>query len=303
MKKLFICFLVAYGSSAFAWGPIGQEAVAQIAFLNLTPSAASKVKQILGNDEFAESANWADQIKQAREWKHTATYHYTSVEDDSSYFETLASSPSTKQNQGDVVLAIAKSLIILRDAKASVTNKKYALKFLIHFVGDIHQPLHVGRSADKGGNAITVNWYGKNLNLHWLWDGAIIETAFADKLEAVPAGQQSLWLANYLLAKNSRANRYEGKLDIEDWINGSFALRPLVYDGYDASNDSYMNATLPHAESQMLKAGLNLAATLNTVFANTSALSISEREVINLLNKSLERDFRSLVNLEPAFGR
>ena len=302
MKKILVCCLFAFGSSAFAWAPVGHEAVAQIAFQKLTPLAVTEVKLILGNDDFVRSANWADSVKSNSQWKQTATYHYTSVDDGRSYFETIASLPNDKQNQGDIVMAISKSLLTLRDAKSSIVNKKYALKFLIHFVSDIHQPLHVGRFADKGGNAISVNWYGKMLNLHWLWDGAIIETALSNKLKTVPASQQSNWLANYLLAKNLKTKRYEGKLDIEEWINGSFAIRPLVYDGYSASNDSYMKATLPYVESQMLKAGLNLAATLNTVFADTAVLSTSESELIKSLNKSLGRDFRPIVNLEPAFG-
>ncbi len=299
MKIALLCFLFGFGSSAFAWAPLGHETVAQIALLKLTPSSAAEVKRILGTDDFVRSANWADSVKQTSQWKQTATYHYTSVDDGRSYFETIASLPTDKQNQGDIVMAMSKSLLTLRDVKSSSVNKRYALKFLMHFVSDIHQPLHVGRSGDRGGNSVSVNWYGKSVNLHWLWDGEIIETALASELKKVPPGQQSSWLANYLLAKNSKMDRYEGKLDIEEWINGSFVIRPLVYDGYNASNDSYMKATLPYVESQMLKAGLNLAATLNTVFADTAVLSTSESELIKSLNKSLGRDFRSLVNLEP----
>lgn len=302
MKRILFCCLFAFGSSALAWSPLGHEAVGHIALSKLTPTALTEVKKILGNDDFAKSANWADSIKNTASWKHTGTYHYTSVDDGREYFETLASLPKNKQNQGDIVMGILKSLSTLRDSKATAVNKKYALQFLVHFVSNIHQPLHVGRSTDKGGNFISVNWYGKTVNLHWVWDGGIIEAALAEQLKTVPASEQSKWLANYLLEKNSKGDRYEGQLDMEQWISGSFAIRSVVYGGYDASNDSYLNATLPYVESQILKAGLNLAATLNAVFADPSVLSSSEREVIKMLNKSLGRDFRTIVKLEPTFG-
>lgn len=298
MRKFFLCCFLSFGSSALAWAPLGHETVAQIAFLNLAPVTSAKVKQILGNNTFVESANWADSVKRAPGWEHTASYHYTSVDDGGSYFETVASLPADKQNRGDIVMALSKSLLVLRDAKSSTISKKYALQFLIHFVGDIHQPLHVGRFADRGGNEISVNWYGKMANLHWIWDGSIIEVALANKLKTVPAGQQSTWLATYLLAKNSKETRYQGRLDIEEWMNGSFAIRPLVYNGYNSSNDLYVRATQPYAETQMLKAGLNLAATLNTVLADSGMLSTSESQLISSLNKSLGRDFRPLIKLQ-----
>lgn len=302
MRNILLCSLFFFGSSASAWAPLGHETVARIAFLNLSPTASLKIEQILGNDKFVESANWADSVKNSANWKHTEAYHYTSVDDGSSYAETLSSLAAKKQNEGDIVMAISKSLVVLRDVNATADKKKYALKFLIHFVGDIHQPLHVGRPGDRGGNSIPVNWYGRETNLHWVWDGSIIETALDAKLKSIPANQKSTWLADYLLANNSKSNRYEGRLDVEEWIDRSFVIRPIVYAGYNSANDLYVKATFPHAEAQMLKAGLNLAATLNFVFTDGGVLSTSESEMIELLNKALGRDFRTLVNLQPAFG-
>jgi len=102
-------------------------------------------------------------------WHHASPWHYVNIGDDETY-ETAQKNP-----EGDVVEAIQRLTGVLRDSQATPQDKVVAVKFLVHFVGDIHQPLHVGRHDDQGGNTIQVQWFGAPSNLHKVWDEQLIE--------------------------------------------------------------------------------------------------------------------------------
>jgi hypothetical protein len=146
----------------------------------------------------------------------------------------------------------------LRDPKAGVQERSEALKFLIHFVGDIHQPLHVGRRADAGGNKIDLTMNGEKNNLHWLWDAILINdmgmsyTELAHALDHPTAEQIKTWQA----------------ATVADWANDSFVLRPQVYDfpAEGKLNYLYSFKNWPVVREQLLKAGIRLAGLLNSIF-------------------------------------
>src|SRR5262245_9995730 len=160
--------ILAVPRIANAWGPIGHRTVAQVAENHLTPKAKREIAKLLGPATLADVAYWADEIRYLPERKKGDPWHYISIDDT----ETLAS--TVRNPNGDVVEAIERMEATLRDPKATPNDRAEALKFLVHFVGDVHQPLHVGRRADAGGNKIEITLNGEKNNLHWAWDAIMI---------------------------------------------------------------------------------------------------------------------------------
>src|SRR4051812_17594104 len=169
---------------ALAWGKTGHRVVAAIADTQLSGLARAHIREILGGGEsLDEAANWPDEMRSARGdfWQKTATpWHYVTLNG-----IVYDHAPA----EGDALEALTHFTAVLRDPNASVADKQLALRFIVHLVGDLHQPLHVGKCCDKGGNDVKVTWFGKPTNLHAVWDSAIVDdeqlsfTELATKLE------------------------------------------------------------------------------------------------------------------------
>src|SRR5690606_28115726 len=124
--------------------------------------------KIMGTQTPARVANWADEIKsEPQTYSHTYNWHYTEWEDHNHEHDESAS-------EGKLVSAINEQVAVLKDPKASQDKKVFAIKFIVHLVGDLHQPLHVGNGFDQGGNTCKVTFHGEVMNLHVLWDEALI---------------------------------------------------------------------------------------------------------------------------------
>lgn len=146
--------LLLSATPAFAWRETGHFAVCEIAYRNITATTKAAIDAILGGD-YATQCTWPDQVRKSKEWKHTYAWHMNDVEDGATYVATAKANP-----KGDAVRAILELEDDLRDPSKSAAEKKNALRFLGHVYGDLHQPLHVGRKADGGGNSITVKYFG-----------------------------------------------------------------------------------------------------------------------------------------------
>ncbi len=241
---------------AAAWGATGHRTVGEIAQHHLTAAAARRIAVLLDGDSLAEIADWADDIRSDPAWKRASPWHYIDVEDD----QTLASAP--RSPAGDVLWALEHFEGVLRDPAASTAERAEALRFYVHFVGDVHQPLHVGRHADQGGNTIDVTWFGAPRNLHQVWDDAMIDstdlsftelTRFLD--DPTPA-EVAAWQAD----------------PYATWIAESKALRGLVYDiGDGRLSWRYRFRTLPTLKHRLLQAGVRLAGKLNDIFSAPAA--------------------------------
>lgn len=172
LKPALVAALLLLPAPAFAWGAEGHEVVAHLAALNLTPRARQQVAALLGGEAeagMAIAANWADEIRDAR--PETSTWHFVNleIEGDGSY------QPARDCPQGNCVVAqILRDQAILA-GRASRARKAEALKFLIHLVGDIHQPLHAGENHDRGGNMVAITTRrGGATNLHHFWDDDLV---------------------------------------------------------------------------------------------------------------------------------
>jgi hypothetical protein len=256
-------------SPAFAWGKTGHRVVAAIADTQLSGLARAHVREILGGAEsLDEAATWPDDMRADPSpfWQKTASpWHYVTLNG-----ITYDHAP----REGDALQALAHFRSVLQDPKASLADKQLALRFIVHLVGDLHQPLHAGKCCDKGANDVKVTWFGKPTNLHAVWDSAIVDeeqlsfTELAAKLERHISDQDvvSWWDVNP-----------------RDWVTESGEIRDSLYPppgtpakkgakGKDKKvpelSFSYVYKFTPLMERRLEQAGVRLAAYLNDVFAS-----------------------------------
>ena len=240
--------------SAFAWGQKGHDVTAAIAERHLTPAARAAVDSLLEGRSIIYWSNWLDNASHTPEYAYTKTWHFKNVNPDERYEEAYAN-PA-----GDVVTAIKSRIEVLSDTASSLADKQLALKILVHLVGDLHQPMHMGRSADLGGNRIKVNYFGREQNLHSVWDSALPESAHK--------WSYTEW-ADQIDRASLREQRAAVSGSIDDWAKQSIEIADAVYKhtpaGCSMSYDEVAQWT-PVIERQFLAGGLRLAAILITIF-------------------------------------
>lgn len=256
MKILFFIFLIPL--KAWSWGSIGHRVVAQIAEKNLSPISQARLKLILGKDSLADVANWPDFVRSDKKWHHADPWHYVTVEDGKSYSAKEAS------KSGNIIEAIERFSKELADPKTSPEKKRYAVAFLVHFVGDIHQPLHVGRGADKGGNTIELKWFGRKSNLHQIWDEKMIDMEKLSYSEYV----------RFIDKANDEQKKKWAKTPLFGWAEESMSYRELVY-SYPTKRNPYWEyeyrfKALPVVNLRLQQAGVRLATLLNNILGTKS---------------------------------
>lgn len=170
MRKSGLIWLFCGCLPALAWGPEGHDLVARIAESQLTPAVRARVLEILGPGKTMESvSSWADQVRNSR--RDTGPWHYVDIPIDKPHLDMARDCA-----KGDCVLAkIEQFRAVLKDPAATPDQKREALMFVIHFVGDMHQPLHCSDNQDRGGNSVRVVFANRPGNLHSLWDGGLLQ--------------------------------------------------------------------------------------------------------------------------------
>jgi hypothetical protein len=158
---------------ARAWGPRGHRLVAEIAWRHLTPEAKKRVRELLRQGETLSTiSTWPDEIRAERKW--TSRWHYVNIPREAKAFDRARDCPT--RPEGDcVVAAIERVESTLQDPRAPREDRREALSFLVHLVGDLHQPLHSTDDRDRGGNDRKVSWFGRPTNLHRVWDDHVLE--------------------------------------------------------------------------------------------------------------------------------
>lgn len=260
MKRiLFPLAALMLATNAFGWGTDGHKIVAQIAEDQLTSSAKTKIKALLPNQSLADVANWADSIKGDPQWVHTKPWHFVDIPDGEDY------GTIEHNHEGDVVTAITENVAILKDARAADVEKQEALKFIVHFVGDLHQPLHAGRPDDVGGNKIKVVFRGKNLNLHSLWDSGMIQEqkmdyqSYARSLQTMSFLNPSYDIPEFPFSVVIREDMSARK-DIYNFKAVAQDEAPVQIP------DAYMQRNLATMNQRLLWGGKRLATLLNSIF-------------------------------------
>ncbi|PCI31933.1 MAG: S1/P1 Nuclease [Alphaproteobacteria bacterium] len=256
MRKVF-CLLgglaVLTTASAQAYEKTGHRVVAELAERHLTMTTWENVRKILGNHSLASVANWADEMKSNPDdyWRRVNVYHYLNVPAGQT-FENTERNP-----EGDVLSAYEEFTATLKSDTATAAEKEHALKFLVHIVGDMHQPMHFGHASDHGGNRVKVMWFDEVTDLHSVWDIFLVDK---EKLSFTE------W-SNFLdKASPEQITTYQQATPI-DWVHEGLELRDVVYAVGDRDFSwGYVYKYRPVIRKQLLKGGMRLAGVLNGIF-------------------------------------
>jgi hypothetical protein len=235
------------------WGLTGHRVVAQVAENHLTQTTKNSIRLFLNGKSLVSISNYADDIKSDKRFDKYKPWHYLNIKLNNDYQDIM---PNKK---GDVVQAINYCINILKDNNQSKKEKIFYLKLLVHFVGDIHQPLHVGRAQDKGGNNIKVKWFGKGTNLHRVWDSQIINSHQMSYTE----------LSKDLnVLSLSEINKIKSD-SINTWVKESQQIAKLIYQDAETETNlgfSYSYKYLNIVRLRLLKGGIRLASILDDIF-------------------------------------
>jgi hypothetical protein len=294
--RISVFIVLFWSARVFGWGALGHETIATIALDHMSPTAKAHVQQLLSsNDDFTSGATWPDNIKRQAEWNHTSPYHFTNIETNSDYLSSLKENLE-ESTKGDVVQGLLKAETVLRDSRTPDTEKAFALKFLTHFVGDLHQPLHSGRPEDLGGNKISLRWNGKKMNLHALWDTYMVEDYYKDNFKGKQPLEKAAWYAEHLEQSNNAPQAQS--IDVLAWIGQATEYQAVAYDAtYNSNPSKYLKTALPVIEHQITLAGYRLAAYLNSIFAGEE-MNPESISLIRAIQKVLP-NFLKTISLMP----
>ncbi len=156
---------------AWAWGQLGHRVIGELADERISGRTRAEIEMILGEEDLAQASTWADEERSNPSdfWqKEAGPYHYVTVPDGKTYDDVGA------PVEGNALTALERFAETVRDREAPRAERALALKFIVHIVGDLHQPLHVGNGTDRGGNDVKVRWFGDDTNLHSVWDTQLI---------------------------------------------------------------------------------------------------------------------------------
>jgi len=272
-KPIVFLFAVIVTFACISWGVTGHKTVADIAFNHLTPKAKAAVADLLCTQSMADVASWADEVRNQPAYKNTAPQHFINVElglQHDAFVKEVQGSPND-----NVYKALQDNMAVLRDTKSTKEQKTDALKFIIHFVGDMHQPMHVSRAEDKGGNTIQVRYDGKGTNLHSLWDSKLLEHGGLNDMQLsaqydnISPGQIGQWQQTPVI----------------DWAWESYQISTQLYADVEKPNghlidEAYYKKYMPVIQQRLQQAGIRLAGLLNEVFKKGLPQSAAEVKVI-----------------------
>lgn len=275
MKKLIaLLLLTAFTfTQVLAWGPKGHAIVADIAESHLTPAAKKNVQALLGNDNLASIASWADQVR--KDHDEATDWHFVDIPKDASGFseERDCFRPQDKHKNADTDhhnCAVDRIEIfekVLADEKASKAERLEALKWVVHFIGDLHQPLHAIDTA-RGGNDIKLPVFGSpkcgdyDCNLHWTWDDLLLQHTNLSEEEYVHKLNEMI--------KQKHLDQKAGGTP-EEWANESHDEAKAIVSPAPASIDeAYYQSHIELVNERLALAGLRLAHVLNQTLGNTT---------------------------------
>ena|SRR6218665_875692 len=253
---LFFCLYLPQQSQA--WGLLGHRIVGQIADSYLTKKAKKSIQEILGNESVAMCSNWPDFIKSDSSFNYLSKWHYINL------VTGLSRQQVDDYLRNDTLINVYTKvnwlISELKKKEQPRETKQFYLRLLIHFVGDMHQPLHVGRPDDQGGNRIRVLWFKESKNLHQVWDEALVDF-------------QQLSYTEYATAINHTTADERKVLQqqlISDWVYESYRCAEQIYADVKGPEDKlgyqYNFKYKAMLESQLLKGGVRLAGMLNDIF-------------------------------------
>jgi hypothetical protein len=258
--KKFVCLLallyIPFTSSA--WGVLGHRIVGEVADQYISAKTRKAIQQILGTESMAMSANWADFIKSDTSYNYLSSWHYVNLPADLT--KTALFSFLDDTATPNIYNKLNEMVGVLKDVKSTSAQKKFALRVLIHLMGDLHQPMHTARKDDLGGNRVLLTWFGERTNLHGVWDEKLIDF-------------QQLSYTEYTKAIN-----HPSPAEFTTWQKTS--LKDCVFESYEICNKIYATGIkvddklsyrynfdwIGTVNQQLLKGGIRLAKVLNDIY-------------------------------------
>ena len=254
LTAIIFLALVLNPLHVYSLGQTGHRVTGAIAERHLKPHTKKAIKAILGNESLAEASTYADDMRAnpSEFWQKIASpYHYVTVPPGKHYHQVGA------PPQGDSLVALEKFSNMLKSSKTSKEDKALALRFIVHIIGDLHQPLHVGNGKDRGGNEFIVSFFDKVSNLHRVWDTDLIEKENLSYTEWVD------WLDKQITKndiKNWKSN------DPIVWIKESGELRDKVYPKQKRIGYDYVYKFTPIIKLRLKQAGIRIAYFFDKLF-------------------------------------
>lgn len=262
-------------TDAFALGQDGHRIVCKIAETELSNAARAEVDRLLALDpdfsDLSEACLWADQVRNSTH-RETGPWHFINLDKD----DLIVDSSDCPVDKGCVLHGVAVHLAALNDDDASDSGKLEALKFLGHWIGDLHQPLHISFFEDRGGNSIDIRWLGaKDTNLHSVWDTQMILTYQRDNWNSVVSAERWQAFAQELTLDISGSERVAWRAGAPtNWAQESYDISRdpgVLYLELDDSTRhplgrSYFNRNIPILKERLQQAGVRLGTLLNRVF-------------------------------------
>ncbi len=254
-KKSFLFILISvFSFSAVAYDAVGHRIIADIAYTNLTAKAKKQCDKVLGKQGIIYASVWADEIRSDKQYDYSYKWHYQNLKDNLTIdqIDALFKNPTAEGEH--LFFAIDQLTQRLKKDK----NDAEALKFLVHFMADLHQPMHLGRAEDLGANKIKVQWFGKSTNLHAVWDGMITES------QKMSYSEYSRFLQNSF---ENQKNKKQAESLLQS-VYSVYLLRTEVYNyGFDdKSNYNYIYKFAGRNNEMMYNAGIQLSKRLNELF-------------------------------------
>ncbi|WP_427982591.1 S1/P1 nuclease [Agarivorans sp.] len=247
MRSALLFYLCFFSLPSMAFGVLGHQLVAYIAEQQLSASTKQQINTLLGQQSLVDIATWADQVRKDPAWQYTAPWHYINLAKGQNL------SFAKRNPKGDVLSQLYYFEGQLANHSLSHKVRSQALKFYVHLLADLHQPLHVAYAEDRGGNQHEVTWYGKPSNLHRVWDSQLLDTA------AKPLPSYALQLM-----RDYPLNQQQLGHDYHQWFLQTRQLVPMAYH-YSSKQlgDVYLQDKRPLIEQQLALAAYRLASKLN----------------------------------------
>jgi hypothetical protein len=255
LKKIIITVVISCISfQALSWGQMGHRVTGSIAQQYLSPEAQKAISELLVNEDLAEASTYADEMRAhpGEFWKKTANpWHYVNVFDGKTYSE-VAPPP-----EGDAVTALEMFSKQLTNNQSSVAEKQRALRFIVHIIGDLHQPFHAGNGKDRGGNEVKLKFFWEDSNLHRVWDSGLIDRQQLSYTE---------W--TQILSRKISAQQAKDWKEVDPlvWIAESAKVRANLYPENDKISWDYQYQNLPVLKERLQMGGVRIAAYLNALF-------------------------------------
>ncbi len=251
---ILLLLLLIIPTHSFAWGKKGHDVICYIAECHLSTEAMQRVTKVLDGRSMVYYGSWMDQASHTKKHAETLPWHYMNM-------ELRESTQTTKRSKdGDLLSALPQIEESLRSGELSPEEEAIALKMFIHLIGDLHQPLHLGRVADSGGNTIPVVYFVESTNLHALWDYHLVEGCHA---WSYTEWQQQI---------DRLSDEAEQKVvmgDYTTWIEATHDITRQIYRKTPVESRifyEYVDHFAPIVEQQLLYAGLRLAYLLNDIY-------------------------------------